>query len=50
MKSFTWYTSYSSDVNEKQYVGEPIMRSDGCDRTASCMANAAAKIFFAFSR
>src|SRR6516162_1354969 len=40
--------SNSSLVKLKQNVGEPRMRSSGCDRTASCIANAVSKIAFAY--
>ena len=42
--------SNSSEVKLKQNVGEPMMRSSGCVRTASCIFAAVAKIFSAVRR
>ena len=42
--------SNSSEVKLKQNVGVPMMRSSGCERTASCMVAAVAKIASALAR
>ena len=42
--------SNSSEVKLKQNVGEPMMRSSGCERTASCIAAAVEKIASALAR
>ena len=40
--------SNSSDVNEEQNDGVPMMRSSGCARTTSCIAYAVSKICLAY--
>ncbi len=48
MKSFTWYTSNSSEVNENRKVGSsPNIRSSGWELTAACIAALVSKICWA---
>src|SRR5579863_7141885 len=47
MKSFTWYTSNSSEVKENKKVGEPRIRRYGWDRIVFYIAADTEKICLA---